>query len=170
MASKRGIARGKAGSTRGSFFLSRRAKQITSRQDFDAYRKAGLLPKGQLHPLIVGKVYPAFLRGEYDTAVFQAFREVEIAVRDAGNFSSNDLGTDLMRKAFRPAAKNAQSVIPAGPLTDIQIPAAEQEAMANLFAGAIGFYKNPSEPPPRADRGRKRGGSHIIRQSTPAHR
>jgi uncharacterized protein (TIGR02391 family) len=133
----------KAGSTGGWFFVSRRAKQITSRQDFDAYRKASLLPKGQLHPLIASKVYPAFLRGEYDTAVFQAFRQVEIAVRDAGNFSSNDLGTDLMRKAFRPEAKNAQSAVPAGPLTDVQIPAAEQEAMANLFAGEIGFYKNP---------------------------
>lgn len=48
-----------------------------------------------------------------------------------------------MRKAFRPTAKNAQFAVPAGPLTDIQIPAAEQEAMANLFAGATGLYKNP---------------------------
>ena len=71
----------KAGLTGGCFFVSRRGKQITSRDDFAAYRKAGLLPKGQLHQLIVSKVYPAFMRGEYDTAVFQAFREVEVAVR-----------------------------------------------------------------------------------------
>ena len=69
------------------FFLSRRARQLKSRHDFAAYRKASLLPKGQLHPLITTKVYPAFLRGEYDTAVFQAFREVEVAVRRGGNMT-----------------------------------------------------------------------------------
>ena len=74
--------------TGGFFFVSRRGKQITARDDFAAYRKAGLLPKGQLHPLIASKVYPAFMRGEYDTAVFQAFREVEVAVRAAGGEDS----------------------------------------------------------------------------------
>jgi Protein of unknown function (Hypoth_ymh) len=90
-----------AGLTGGWFFVSRRGKQITSRDDFATYRKAGLLPKGQLHPLITSKVYPAFMRGEYDTAVFQAFREVEVAVRIAGKFGPNDYGTDLMRDAFK---------------------------------------------------------------------
>jgi len=132
----------KASSTGGWFFMSRRAKQITSRDGFAAYGKAGLLPKAQLHPLIVSKVYPAFMRGEYDTAVFQAFREVEVAVRTAGKFGANDYGTDLMRETFKPAEKKGQSVTP-GPLTDTQQPTAEQEAMANLFAGAIGLYKNP---------------------------
>ncbi|MCC6362204.1 MAG: hypothetical protein IT165_01695 [Bryobacterales bacterium] len=92
----------KASSTGGWFFISRRAKQLRSLDDFAAYRKAALLPKTQLHALIASKVYPAFLRGEYDTAVFQAFREVEVAVRDAGKFGPNDYGTDLMRAAFRP--------------------------------------------------------------------
>src|ERR1700722_19916454 len=57
------------------FFLSRRAQGLTTREDLAAYRRASLLPKGQLHPLIATRVYPAFLRGEYDTAVFQVFRE-----------------------------------------------------------------------------------------------
>jgi hypothetical protein len=37
---------------------------LKSRDEFQAYRKAGLLPKGRLHPVIASKVYPAFLRGE----------------------------------------------------------------------------------------------------------
>src|ERR1017187_1446721 len=124
------------------FFVSRRGRQITSREDFAAYRKAGLLPKGQLHPLIASKVYPAFMRGEYDTAVFQALGEVEVAVRVAGNFGPKDYGTKLMHDAFKTAEKKGQSATP-GPLTDTQLPTAEQEAMANLFVGAIGLYKNP---------------------------
>ena len=44
-----------------------------------------------------------------------------------------------MREAFKPAKNNA----PAGRLTDALLPVAEQEAMASLFAGAIGLYKNP---------------------------
>ncbi len=39
-----------------------------------------------------------------------------------------------MRKAFNPQN---------GPLTNMNIPEAEREALANLFAGAIGSYKNP---------------------------
>ena len=129
--------------TGGFFFVSRRGKTILSRDDFATYRKAGLLPTAQLHPHIASRVYPAFMRGEYDTAVFQAFREVEVAVRDAGNFGPNDLGKELMRNAFKPALKNDQPTMLPGPLTDMELPAAEQEAMANLFAGAIGLYKNP---------------------------
>src|SRR5258708_11104911 len=67
-----------------SFSISKRAQTLKTLEDFAAYRKANLLPKGQLHPVIASNVYPAFLRGKYDTAVFHAFREVEVAVRTAG--------------------------------------------------------------------------------------
>jgi uncharacterized protein (TIGR02391 family) len=123
------------------FFLSRRAQALNSREDLAAYRRASLLPKGQLHPLIATRVYPAFLRGEYDTAVFQAFREVEIAVREAGRFSADDVGVDLMRQALRLA--NPDRAVTPGPLTDTTLPVAEQDGMRSLFAGAIALYKNP---------------------------
>ena len=124
-----------------SFFLSRSARRLITRENFDAYRKANLLPKDRLHALIATRVYPAFLRGEYDTAVFQAFREIEVAVRAAGDFGAEEYGTDLMRLAFRP--ENSKKGTTPGPLTDVNQPLAEQEAMANLFSGAIGLYKNP---------------------------
>jgi uncharacterized protein (TIGR02391 family) len=127
----------KASSSPGWFFVSRRGKQITSRDDFEAYRKANLLPKRQLHPLIASKVYPAFLRGEYDTAIFQAFREVEVSVRQAGQFPPELVGEKLMRAAFAPTKSSSP-----GPLTDSQLPAGEQEAMGHLFAGAFGLYRN----------------------------
>jgi len=148
-------------------FLSRRAQLLNNKDDFTAYRKASLLPKGQLHPLIASRVYPAFLRGEYDTGVFQTFREVEVAVRRAGNFSAELVGTSLMRQAFRPVDMERPTVLP-GPLTDSSAPVAEQEAMANLFSGAIGLYKNPQShrnvPTDAADAAELIiFGSHLLR-------
>ena len=64
--------------------LSRRGKNLRDRAGVQAYYKANLLPKELLHPLIESKVYTVFLRGDYDTAVFQAFKEVEVAVRSRG--------------------------------------------------------------------------------------
>jgi uncharacterized protein (TIGR02391 family) len=125
------------------FYFSRRAKRMTSREDFEAYRRANLLPRAQLHPLIAARVYPAFLRGDYDTAVFQAFREIEIAVRAAGNFGNEDYGPILMRKAFRPVNRPGRDTVAPGPLTDTDSPVGEQEGVADLFAGAIALYKNP---------------------------
>jgi uncharacterized protein (TIGR02391 family) len=124
--------------TRAGTFVTRRGQRVKSQEDFAAYRKNNLLPKGQLHPLIASRVYPAFLRGEYDTAIFQAFREVEVAVRTAGAFSASDCGVELMRAAFRVSKNSA----PPGPLTDAMLPPGEQEAMGHLFAGALGVYRN----------------------------
>jgi len=123
------------------FFLSRRARHLRQRDAFASYRKPNLLPRGYLHELIAAKVYPAFLRGEYDTAVFQAFREIEIAARQAGKFDADLVGKDLMKEAFRPANPNKPGS--AGLLTDITLPIPEQEGMMFLFMGAIGLYKNP---------------------------
>ena len=75
-----------------------------------------------------------FLRGDYDTAVFQGFKEVEIAVREAGEYAETDRGTDLMRTAFN---------VKTGNLTDLNQQQAERQAMSDLFAGAIGSYRNP---------------------------
>jgi len=116
-------------------FITRRGRLLKTASEVAAYRKAGLLPKALLHPALATKVHAAFLRGEYDTAVFQAFREVEVAVRAAGNFTATDLGVDLMDKAFHKSN---------GPLTDTTVPESEREALRLLFRGAIGVYKNPT--------------------------
>ena len=122
-----------AGSTV-EYFVTRRGKRIQSREDFETYRKGNLLPERQLHPIIAHKVWSLFFRGEYDTAVFQAFKEVEIAVRTAGNYAEMDYGTDLMRTAFN---------VSSGNLTDHNQASSEKQALSDLFAGAIGYYKNP---------------------------
>jgi len=116
-------------------FITRRGKTLQSRTDFQAYLKGSLLPAKALDPVLATKVRPLFLRGDYDTAVFRAFKEVEIRVRTVGGYPEELIGTDLMRKPFDPEN---------GPLAERARPAAEREATAHLFAGAIGLFKNPS--------------------------
>ncbi len=115
-------------------FVTRRGRQVATPKDLERYRRGNLLPRESLHPRLAQKVWALFLRGDYDVAVFQAFKEVEVRVREAGGYSELDLGVDLMRKAFHWED---------GPLTDSRVPKQEREALAHLFAGAIGLYKNP---------------------------
>ena len=113
--------------------ISRRGQKLQTRDQVDSYRRANRLPRQLLHPRIAQKVWALFLKGDYDTAVFQAFKEVEVEVRKAAKCADADIGVALMRKAFQKG----------GPLADATALEAEQQALAHLFAGAIGSYKNP---------------------------
>lgn len=114
--------------------VTRRGREVVKEGSFEKFRQAAAFPRAILHPRIADKAWPTYLRGDFDTAVFQAFKEVEVAVRDAAGFPAKLIGVQLMRDAF---AKNA------GPLTDPDALEAEQDALAHLFSGAIGSYKNP---------------------------
>ena len=116
-------------------FVTFRGKEVLEEQNFDAYKKGKLLPSDNLDPILVRKVKPSFIRGDYDTAVFQAFKEVEVRVRKKAGLTNKEYGVDLMKKAFGP---------PSAPLVDKTSPRGEQTAKMELFAGAIGTYKNPS--------------------------
>jgi uncharacterized protein YceH (UPF0502 family) len=58
--------------------------------------------------------------GEYELAAFAAMREVEIRVRELAKADTSAIGVKLMRSAFKP-----------------------EGGMMELFAGAIGTFKNP---------------------------
>ena len=113
--------------------ISRRGQKLRTRDEVDSYRQADCLPRKLLHSRIAQKVWAPFLRGDYEMAVFQAFKEVEVEVRKAAKCADADIGVALMRKAFQKG----------GPLADATALDAEQQALAHLFAGAIGSYKNP---------------------------
>jgi uncharacterized protein (TIGR02391 family) len=118
----------------GWLILSRRARRFESEAEFANYAVARMLPREMLNPRIADKVWMAFMRGEFDVAAFQAMKAVEVAVRDAGGFGNSLIGVALMREAFAPDK---------GPLTDTVVERGEQVARMELFAGAIGSYKNP---------------------------
>lgn len=58
-----------------------------------------MLPRRALHPKLSDKPWQDFMRGEFDTAAFQAMKAVEVSVRDAGG-----LGTiwSVWRSCLRP--------------------------------------------------------------------
>jgi uncharacterized protein (TIGR02391 family) len=114
--------------------FGRRGRELMDRNRFDQFRRASSLPKSMLHPSVADRVWIALARGELSDAVFVAFRAVEEAVRAKGGFADTEIGVELMRRAFN---------VDNGPLTNQQQNRAEREALAHLFAGAIGSYKNP---------------------------
>lgn len=117
----------------GSWMFVTRKGEAMDTGDLDAYRHSSLFPT-YLDPILIRTVRPLFARGDYDTAVFRAFKEVETRVRKKGGYTSDDYGIDLMRKAFGPT----------GVLADKEAPKAEQDRTRELFVGAIGRFKNPS--------------------------
>ena len=116
-------------------FITRRGHKFRQTADVRNYRAASLLPDKTLDPRLASKVRPPFLRGDYDSAVFEAFKEVEVRVRALAPEHKTELGVNLMRKAFHPEN---------GPLTDDTQVSGERQAVSDLFAGAIGCFKNPS--------------------------
>lgn len=87
-----------------------------------------------LHPRIAS-VRRQFLLGEYELAAFAAMKQVEVRVRELGGFADADIGRNLMRAAFKPGE---------GPLRNPAAESGEQQGMSDLFAGAIGVFKNPT--------------------------
>src|SRR5437773_1139421 len=65
-------------------YVTARGKKVLEEQDFSRYAKEDLLQSDSLDPILVRKVKPVFIRGDYDLAIFSAFKEVEVRVRKKG--------------------------------------------------------------------------------------
>jgi uncharacterized protein (TIGR02391 family) len=114
--------------------LSRRAEQLAREPNSRRVLSAQRVPKDTLHPTIREDVWSLYHRGKNDTAVFEAMKAVEVAVRETAGLTAAHIGTKLMRTAFE---------VEIGRLTDKNAERAEQQSLSDLFAGAIGAYKNP---------------------------
>ncbi len=116
-------------------FVTRRGKKVADDDDFENYKQIYLLASDSLDPVLLQKVKSDFARGDYDSAILKAYKEVEVRVRKKAGLSASDIGVNLMIAAFNPSG---------GVLTDSSAEAGEKQARMQLFAGAIGTYKNPS--------------------------
>ena len=120
--------------TDGWSFVTRRGHELASSVNATLFAREQILPRDFLHPILVQKAWPPYLRGDFDSAVFEAFKQVEVRVREAAKLGDTDIGTGLARKAFQEDT---------GPLRDSAAVTAERQALSNLFAGALGYCKNP---------------------------
>ena len=119
---------------RGACHLTRAGVRAAQTQNLAQWLAERELPTALLHPAVALEALELFRRGKFDTAVFEAFKALEVAIRSAADYGPELYGTDMVRRAFQPEK---------GPLVDLSAPKAEQEALMHLMAGAIGSYKNP---------------------------
>lgn len=122
------------GTGHGFYVLSRRAQKFQDEAEFRQYAVARMLQRDALNPRIARDVWLDFIRGKFDVAVFEAFKAVEVAVREAAGGPASSVGVKLMRAAFNPDS---------GPLRDAEAETSERESLRDLFVGSIGFFKNP---------------------------
>ena len=131
LVSKNLVGRGTPGQTSANtIFITRLGYQILEGglEKIRAVERIGL----ELHERLEN-VKSQFLIGEYELAAFAAMREVEIRVREISGSDSSLLGVKLMRKSF---GDN-------GELADPTLDPGERVGIMELFAGAIGTFKNP---------------------------
>jgi uncharacterized protein (TIGR02391 family) len=128
------VARRPNQSTTTQYFLTRRGRELRGREGVARYREGLELRRERLHPAIADRCHAQFLRGELDTAVFEAYKTLEIAIREASGLGVGHVGVRLARAAFHPTE---------GPLADPDQDAGERQALCDLMAGALGSYKNP---------------------------
>lgn len=114
--------------------LSRRAQAVEHEADLAPLSAARMLPKDLLHPAIAAKAWMPFMRGDYDAAVFEAMKQLEILTRKAADQKGDLPAVQMVRKAFHEDT---------GVLTDPDAETSEKQALAHLFAGAFGVLKNP---------------------------
>jgi len=112
-----------------------RSGSIFTADDLPRMRIERILPEFLLHYRLRSVCMDIFNTGHYQAAVFEAFRVLEVAIRERANYDETDYGTDMISRAFND--KN-------GPLRDQGATEAERQAMQRLMSGAYGVYKNPS--------------------------
>lgn len=117
----------------GYVVLTDKGKTTIERTDFERIRVRGLLQEEMLHPRLQGQIYGYFTADDLGTAVFEAFKTVEIEVRAAGRYPEREIRKTLMFKAFALG----------GPLAEPGDDKSDSEALAGLFAGALHRFRNP---------------------------
>src|SRR4051812_25310398 len=113
------------GGEQGWVFVTRLGQKAATAAGFTEFRKGLELPKDRLHHAIAERCFGHFVRGLFDTAVFEAFKALEVQIREAAALPAL-LGKDLARKAFD---------LDNGPLTDPAQERGERQALSDLMAG-----------------------------------
>lgn len=93
-----------------------------------------IMPSAYIHPHVIDKSFELINKRQFESAVLQAYKIIEIKIREKAELSNDDFGVHLIRKAFNPDN---------GILTNMNLPIAERQAQSNYIAGAYALFKNP---------------------------
>ena len=97
--------------------------------------KYTLMPQSYVHPILIKKCFSLLESGEFDSAVMQAFKAIEVVTREKIGAPNDMFGERLLKKAF-----NADD----GKLTNMSLPKSERCAFLSYITGAFSFYRNSS--------------------------
>jgi hypothetical protein len=119
--------------------ISKEGRKEMAEIDFAAAKVRSGFTREMFHPALPDAAWNSFRSGDYDTAVFEAFKAIEVAVLKKGlgknGIGQGDHGAALMKKAFDPKS---------GPLTDISAkPPSRKDRRCELFTGALEELRNP---------------------------
>lgn len=117
------------------YVATRRAHEVRDSEGLRQLVSNQTLPEDFLHPTVAANARPLFLQSRFDTAVFEAFKALEVSIRTAAGLGHDMIGVNLASRAFNPEN---------GELTDSSAEKGERVALMNLMTGALGSYKNPS--------------------------
>ena len=117
------------------FFITRLGESIVSEESFSEFEKRRCISPDVLHPGIRDSCFGDFITGDYETAVLKAYRLVEMTVREASGQGIGDNAVKVARTAFHPDS---------GTLSHSSELPGERHALSDLFAGALGRYRNPA--------------------------
>lgn len=116
------------------YFPTKTGFQFEEKEFEKVVKSWTITPSEYVHPDVMDKSFELLANRQFESAVLQAFKCIEICIRKKANLSQDDYGVKLIRKAFDPQN---------GALTNYSLPVSEREAMSNFIAGAYGVYKNP---------------------------
>lgn len=116
------------------YYPTKKGFQIKEKDFKKVVNNWTIIPDAYVHPEVFEKCYNLIANRKFDSAVLQAFKALEICIRDKADFDQDLVGVKLVRKAFNPES---------GPLTDFDLPYAEREALSHFVAGAYGLFRNP---------------------------
>lgn len=100
--------------------------------DYMAVSARSKFTRDMFHPDLPEASWNAFSSGDYDAAIFEAYKAVEVLVRTKGRLST--YGAALMKDAFDPNT---------GPLRDKAASLNRRKARCELFTGAFAEIRNP---------------------------
>lgn len=117
------------------FMATPRGESLRSHQELRNYMTSEQLPEAFLNDELLANVRPLFFQSRFETAVFEAFKTLEVAIRTTAGLGHDLIGVQPASRAFNPDD---------GQLTDMKAEKGERVALMNLMTGALGSYKNPA--------------------------